>query len=422
MKITFPHMGDAHLIGRIFFSEIGIDIITPQANTLNGLERGSGISPDEICLPFKLMISNLMDAYELGADTVIMPATMGPCRLGEYGELLKSILEKKGYFFRWILLDSPNDIGKKELIRRLAYVVSDSKKRLPGILWALYGTYKIVKSLELLDRKAHFLAGYELHKGECKQIVSACRKEMAEIEGIKRALRTIRYHLKCLAEVSVDLKKKPLHLLLTGEIFSMIEPFANHHIEELLMDMGVSFEKRVTLGWWINRIVLNPFQFKEMLARRTGRYKYLPYSIGGYAKETVEEGVICSRKGYDGMIQLFPVGCMPEIVAKAVFSKMMKEQKLSVLTVIYDEMGGEAGYITRIEAFIDMLSRRKKAELLKGGRASRPPFRPKLAWKGKTDSSKRSESEAKAVEGNHRFPSGSNAATKRGKANVLHGH
>ena len=96
MKITFPHIGDAHLIGRIFFSEIGIKIITPPANTVNGLEKGSEISPDEICLPFKLMISNLIEAHKLGADTVIMPATMGPCRLGEYGELLKSILDKKG--------------------------------------------------------------------------------------------------------------------------------------------------------------------------------------------------------------------------------------------------------------------------------------------------------------------------------------
>ena len=53
---------------------------------------------------------------------------------------------------------------------------------------------------------------------------------------------------------------------------------------------------------------------------------------------------------------------MPEIVAKAIFSKMMKEQKISVLTVIYDEMSGEAGYITRIEAFIDMLNRKKRIE------------------------------------------------------------
>ena len=177
----------------------------------------------------------------------------------------------------------------------------------------------------------------------------------------------------------------------------MIEPFANHHIEELLMDMGVSFEKRVTLGWWINRTIINPFQFKEIF---TGKNKYLPYAIGGYAKETVEEAVICGEKEYDGMIQLFPVGCMPEIVAKAIFSKMMKEKKLSVLTVIYDEMGGEAGYITRIEAFTDMLGRRKKAETLKGAHSA---------------------CTVNAGD-NHGFTKEIGEATTGGKTNVLPGH
>lgn len=359
MKITFPHIGDAHLIGRIFFSEIGIGIITPQVNSIKGLEKGSEVSPEEICIPFKLMIANLMEAYRLGADTVIMPATMGPCRLGEYGELLKSILDKRGYPFRWILLDSTKAIGKREMLRRLAYVVSDSDKRKTEILRALYGTYRIIKNLELVDQRAHILAGYEVQKGSCKKEVSACRRELSKAPSIREALRIIRRYLTRLENVAVDFKKQPLHLLVTGEIFSMIEPFANHHMEELLMDMGVSFEKRVTLGWWISRTIINPFQLKALFARKN---HYLPYAIGGYARETVEEGVLCAKRGYDGVIQIFPVGCMPEIVAKAVFSKMMKEKKLSVLTVIYDEMGGEAGYITRVEAFIDMLGRRKRME------------------------------------------------------------
>lgn len=357
MKITFPHIGDVHLIGRIFFKEIGIDVITPGANTTEVLEKGSGVSPDEMCIPFKLMIANLMEAWDLGADTVIMPSTMGPCRLGEYGELLKSILERRGYPYRWILLDSSLAIGKKELLRRLALIVSESSHSKRKILRALYGTYRVLKKLELLDQRAHILAGYEIKKGSCKTELTACRRKLSQADDLKEAFRIIDSHLANLEGIKLDLTRQPLHVLLTGEIFSMIEPFANHHIEELLMDMGVSFQKRVTLGWWINRTVINPLQTKGIFS---GRNHYLPYSIGGYAKETVEEGILCSRKGYDGVIQVFPVGCMPEIVAKAVFSRMMKEKKLSILTLIYDEMGGEAGYITRVEAFIDMLARRKK--------------------------------------------------------------
>ncbi|WP_419822668.1 hypothetical protein [Anoxybacterium hadale] len=358
MKLTFPHIGDAHLVGRIFFSELGIEIVTPPYNTISGLEKGSSVSPDEICIPFKLMVSNLIQAHAMGADTVVMPATMGPCRLGEYGELLKSILDKRGYQFRWVLLDSSKAIGVRELLQRLSYLVSESRKGLPEILIALNGTYQLIKGLEKLDQKAHLLAGYEAEKGACKKITAQCRGELSKAGSIREALRSIRRHHKQIAQIPVNRSKTPLHLLMTGEIYSMIEPFANHHMEELLMDMGVSFEKRVTLGWWIDRTIVHPLQLKKRLLGN----RYLPYEIGGYAKDTVAEGILCSRKGYDGVIQVFPVGCMPEIVAKAVFSKMMKENHLSVLTVIYDEMGGEAGYITRIEAFVDMLSRRKRME------------------------------------------------------------
>lgn len=359
MKITFPHIGDAHLIGRIFFQEIGIEIITPPENTLRGLEQGSTISPDEMCIPFKLMIANLMEAYRMGADTVIMPATMGPCRLGEYGELLKSILDKRGYHFHWILLDSLTAIGKKEMLRRLSDVVADSDKSPGEILRALYRMYKAIKKLELLDRRAHILAGFEVERGTCRIEIAACRRELADAETIKDALRIIRFHFARLANIKADYNRRPLRLLVTGEIFSMIEPFANHHIAEMLMDMGVSFEKRVTLGWWVDRTVIDPLKLRSFFSRKN---HYLPYAIGGYAKETVEEGLLCSRKGYDGVIQIFPVGCMPEIVAKSVFSKMMKDKKMSILTVIYDEMGGEAGYITRVEAFVDMLYRKRKEE------------------------------------------------------------
>lgn len=359
MKITFPHIGDAHILGRILFHELGVDIVSPPINTVKGLEEGSTISPDEICLPFKLMVSNLIQAHKMGADTVVMPATMGPCRLGEYGELLKSILDKRGYYFNWILLDSLKAIGVKELMKRLSFLINDSEAGLIKILNTLRGTYKIIKKLELLEKKARILCGYEIQKGDCKGIVSQCRKELSKADSIKDALKIIKNFSFLLNHVELEKNKQPLKLLLTGEIYSLIEPFSNHHMEELLMDMGVSFEKRITLGWWIDNTLLNPLNIRHLTRRKN---IFLPLSIGGYAKETVEEGMLCHNKYYDGVIQIFPVGCMPEIVAKAVLTKMSKELNIKVLTVIFDEMAGEAGYITRIEAFVDLLNRRKKKQ------------------------------------------------------------
>ena len=58
----------------------------------------------------------------------------------------------------------------------------------------------------------------------------------------------------------------------------------------------------------------------------------------------------------DGVIQIFPMGCMPEIVAKAALHGV----DVPVLTLVIDEMTGDAGYDTRIEAFLDMLEARRR--------------------------------------------------------------
>lgn len=54
------------------------------------------------------------------------------------------------------------------------------------------------------------------------------------------------------------------------------------------------------------------------------------------------------------------MGCMPEIVSKSILPTISKDRNFPILTLIVDEMTGEAGYITRIEAFLDLLERRKK--------------------------------------------------------------
>ena len=87
------------------------------------------------------------------------------------------------------------------------------------------------------------------------------------------------------------------------------------------MDLGVSFEKNISIGWWVRNTVLNPFG--GMLAEAK-KNPLMPHRIGGYAKETINEALRCKKEGFDGILQLFPVGCMPEIVAKSVFDGLAK--------------------------------------------------------------------------------------------------
>ena len=59
---------------------------------------------------------------------------------------------------------------------------------------------------------------------------------------------------------------------------------------------------------------------------------------------------------------------MPEIVAESLLSSVEHELGIPVLTLIIDEMTGEAGYMTRVEAFIDMLEKRRECEKHEVGR------------------------------------------------------
>ena len=54
-----------------------------------------------------------------------------------------------------------------------------------------------------------------------------------------------------------------------------------------------------------------------------------------------------------------PFSCMPEIVAQNILPKVSIQENIPVLELVLDEQTGKAGNITRIEAFADLIKRRK---------------------------------------------------------------
>ena len=55
---------------------------------------------------------------------------------------------------------------------------------------------------------------------------------------------------------------------------------------------------------------------------------------------------------------------MPEIVAKSILKTVERDIKIPIMTLVVDEMTGEAGFLTRLEAFIDLISRRKEEKTI----------------------------------------------------------
>lgn len=114
-------------------------------------------------------------------------------------------------------------------------------------------------------------------------------------------------------------------MAIIGEIYSVIEPFTNLFIEDILMDMAVSTRRNLTPSWWLKDMLLKIIRLnsRELLKASD---EFLPLCIGGHARECVGEAVLASREGFDGAIQIFPMGCMPEIVSKAILPTISREK------------------------------------------------------------------------------------------------
>ena len=50
-------------------------------------------------------------------------------------------------------------------------------------------------------------------------------------------------------------------------------------------------------------------------------------------------------------------------MSQNIFPTMREDHEIPILTLIMDEQTGKAGYITRLEAFVDLMRRKKRAKL-----------------------------------------------------------
>ncbi|KEI02708.1 2-hydroxyglutaryl-CoA dehydratase [Clostridium botulinum] len=359
MKITFPNLGNTYIAAKILFDGLGVEYVVPPMNNKECLDIGVAYSPEEMCTPFKIMIGNYIQSINQGADTILLVGSCGPCRFGEYCELQMNILKKLGYNLKFIVLDKPEDIGKKELLNRIKYISSNSSKGKMNNILAAKRALKAINLIDIIEEKAHYLAGYEINKGQCKSILYKYKRDIWKTNNPIEAIRILENYRKKLNKVPIDKNKNPLKIEIIGEIYTIIDPFSNLNIEDKLMDYGVSSRRKLTPSWWLKDAIMSILNLNSIDIRIASK-EYLPYYVGGHARECIGEAVLANNANFHGAIQIFPMGCMPQIVSKAILPKISKDKNFPIMTLVVDEMTGEGGYITRIEAFLDLIERRRK--------------------------------------------------------------
>lgn len=169
--------------------------------------------------------------------------------------------------------------------------------------------------------------------------------------------------MKEFQKTQIDENKEVLKVDLTGEIFMVLDSFSNQNLERELGRLGVQTRRSLTIGGWLKDAILPRFMNKgDTHLERAEKFArpYLLRDIGGDALECVSDVAYAHHKGTDGIIHISPFTCMPEIMSQNIFPTMREDVDIPILPLIMDEQTGRAGFVTRLEAFVDLMRRRKR--------------------------------------------------------------
>lgn len=358
MTITFPHLGNTYICVKALLDELGVKYIIPPFNNKKALELGTKYVPEMACLPLKINIGNYIQAYGQGADTILMAGGCGPCRFGYYCEMHREIMKDIGYEMDIITLELING-NFSEFTKRIKKL-SSGNNLLKTIIAALRAV-NIAKRVDELEMLTFKIRPREIARGSTDRIYKEFRNRAFNESGCKKILKLIEETREKLQRIGTDSSIIPLKVGIVGEIYTTIEHTSSFDIQNKLGSMGVEVDRQVTVsGWIIEHILKKSLHLPRKQEFAKEAKPYLAAMIGGHAQETLGHTVLYSKKGYDGVIQIFPLSCMPEIVAESILPKIELECGIPVLTLIIDEMTGEAGYLTRVEAFIDLLGKRRE--------------------------------------------------------------
>lgn len=359
IKVAFPHMGTISIAWAAALRKIGLDAYVPPYTSKRTLSLGTKNSPEAICLPYKLILGNFIEAIEGGADYVAMITSPGICRLGEYGNNIKTTLQEMGYHANYIELSLYD--GFRGLYRFMKEI--SGKNNPVQIIRAINICIRKIFVIDELDTFLSYYRAREIRQGDAEknykkalQLIDAADKTSTLKKARQKAIDIIK-------STKIDSNREVLHVDLTGEIFLVNDEFSNQNIEKELGRMGVETRRSLTVGSFLkDAIIPKAFRKGETHLERAERMAkpYLTRDIGGDSLECVSDVAYADERGIDGIIHISPFTCMPEIMTQNIFPSMREDCSIPILALIMDEQTGKAGYITRLEAFVDLMRRKKR--------------------------------------------------------------
>ncbi|TFH30298.1 MAG: hypothetical protein E4G98_02305 [Promethearchaeota archaeon] len=339
------------------------DVIIPNKPSKKTAELGARYGPEYICTPFKMTLGTFIESLDRGADQLAIGGCQAFCRFGYYWPVQKQILNDLGYDPEFITIDYDQPLEILKTLKKASANYNYSQTlRAARITWLKN------RLTDEVDRLLYRYRALEVTKRSAEGCANRIFRQIVELQGV-RHIKAMKKELpKIFAkEVEIYHDRNPIKIAINGEIYVVLEPSLNVNVHKRLNELGVITESPTTLRRfydlgekWVPWITMD-YTKADRVAK-----PYIEHRCGGEAREAVGETILYKRAGWDGMIHLYPFTCLPHISSKNILPQVSQHYDMPVLSLVVDEQTGEAGFQTRLEAYVDLLKRKRDLDTAKG--------------------------------------------------------
>jgi predicted nucleotide-binding protein (sugar kinase/HSP70/actin superfamily) len=308
-----------------FFGDLGIEVKLSGKTTKRLVSRGSALVVPETCLPVKIYIGHVLDLLDKGVDVIYSPSIQSVAfkiyncsKLRGLPDLVRNVVNKDFTLIEPTLDKSEKKQGLYDyLYESVKPFGITNKKRIKQATKAGWVTYN--KYMELMQ------LGLDYHTA------------MDVAIGKK-------------ADYQLDDEEKPISVAVCSHSYNVYDDYFSMKLVKKLQNFGA-------------KVYVPDSVPREDLLRGIDKLDAVLY----WANETEVSGVaghFIDNDKIDGLITMTAFGCGPDSLMIERITRKAKKHKKPVLNLTIDEHTGEAGFITRLEAFTDMLLRTKRKSII----------------------------------------------------------
>lgn len=287
-----------------FFSHLNQEVIVSIDTDITLIKDGSLLAPSEACMPVKIFFGHVSHLKNK-VDYVFIPRVVS--------------VEGKAY-------TCPKFLGLPDMIKAC--------DDMPPVLTATFDYRNNRKDFY----RSVLLLGSHFSKNPLK-ILRAYRK----------GVHSLKKHEENLIKVVSNKKSKRngLKIALVGHPYNLFDKYASLNLVERLRLRGVQI------------VTQENIEKDKLMMPLTTLSKQLFWT---YEKEVVGGAFhFLNNHEVDGIIYMLSFACGPDSLMQCVIENKAKEKPdIPLLSLVVDEHSAEAGLMTRVEAFLDMLERKKK--------------------------------------------------------------